>query len=233
MADDLDVMLPAPASAQPSTLKILKFAHAYLETGNGTESARRAGYQGSDINLARLARKLLERDDVGMYVARHLASLISPEEVGSILSEIARGSIEHFLQINDDGSISWDFSTPQAQSNLRLIKSIKQTAHGLHVTIHDPLPALALIAKYTSPVDSRTMQRQSVERFLAQLPPETRNYVRDQVANADVPVIEGKPVIIPEDLDLSFLNPGVLPVDDRPDVEVDAEDDLHEEFSDA
>jgi len=225
--DELDVTLPTPTRAQPATLKILEFARHYLECGNQVEAARRAGFQGTDAALKQTAQRLLARDDVGLYVAKHLTALISPEEVGSILSEIARASIEHFIKIQADGSIEWDFSTPQAQSNLRIIKSIKQTAHGLHVTIHDPLPALALIAKYTRLDDAKTTQRRAVEALLAQLPAETRAFVREHIEReASADVIEGEtPAAVPDDLDLSFLRPGVLPVDVRGEDEVDAEAD--------
>ena len=215
--DHLDVSLPTPVAQQPATLKILQFAKHYLECGNQVEAARRAGYQGTDTTLQGIAKRLLERDDVGLYVAKHLTTLISPEEVGSILSEFARGSIEHFIKIQDDGSFVWDFSTPQAQSNLRLIKSIKPTKYGLQLTLHDPLPALALIAKYSRLEDAKTMQRRAVEAFLAQLPAETRAFVQahiEQEQSGDV--IEGETLAeVPDDMDLSFLRPGVMPVDDR------------------
>src|SRR5262245_9627175 len=94
-----DETLPIPAAQLPTTLKTLKFAQYYLELGDPLEAARRAGFKAaSDTALRQVAQRLLDRDDVGLYVGQHLKALISPEEAGSILSDIARSDIGVFMK---------------------------------------------------------------------------------------------------------------------------------------
>lgn len=211
MPEDEGAMFPVVAEA-PTTIKTLKFAQYYLELGNAQEAARRAGFSApTDAALANLGHRLLQRDDVGLYIAKHLKALLSPEEAGSILSDIARSDISVFMKFLPDGTFVWDFTTPQAQASMHLIRSIKQTKHGMEVQFYDKLQALALIAKYTRLEDPKSMQRRAVEALLAQLPPDQRARVREELTREHSPdVIEGEcpaPFVGP-DVDLSFLRAG-------------------------
>lgn len=225
MPEDKGAKLPVVAEA-PATIKTLKFAQYYLELGNAVEAARRAGFTApSDAALAAVGHRLLQRDDVGLYIAKHLKALLSPEEAGSILSDIARSDISVFMKFSEDGSWAWDFTTPEAQANMHLIQSIKQTRNGLEVKFWDKIQALALIAKYTRLEDPKSMQRRAVEALLAQLPPEQRARVREELTREHSPdVIEGeRPVSFVEPgEDLSFLRAGTV-VPDDPEEETDDE----------
>lgn len=202
--------VPAPPQHQPATVKQLHFARYYLETGNGIESARRAGYKGSDGALRNIADGLLERDDVGLYIGKHLEALMSPEEAGSILSDIARGDIGHFLAIDPEApqGIRIDLSSPEAQSHRHLIRSIKTTRFGVEIQLYDKLTALALIARYTQLENPTSMRRRAVESLISRLSPEERVQVREDLMREwSTDVIEGEtPAVVDlTDDDLSFL----------------------------
>ena len=82
----------------PTTMRQIHFAKAYVECGDILEAARRAGYHGTDYSLRVIGNKLLNQEDVRGLIRRHLKSVITPEEVASIISDIARGSVEHLLR---------------------------------------------------------------------------------------------------------------------------------------
>lgn len=187
----------------PTTMKQIHFAKAYVECGDVLEAARRAGYRGNDYSLRVIGTRLLNQEDVRGLIRRHLKSVITPEEVASIISDIARGSVEHFLardehgniKTNEEGQIQFDFSTLEAQTNFHLIKSIKNTRYGPSIELHDKLAALALIAKIVKVEDQKAMARRMMESVLDALPPELRgkviSHMNREVSND---VIEGSEI---------------------------------------
>lgn len=212
-----DETLPIPAERLPTTVKTLKFAQYYLETGSPLEAARRAGFKASsEAALSLLGNRLLEREDVSLYVVQHLKALISSEEAGSILSDIARGDISVFMKFKPEGGWDWDFSTPQAQANMHLIRAIKATKHGYEIQFYDKLQALALIAKYTGLDDPKSASRRAVERLLVQLSPEQRAQVREELLREpSADLIEGeRGTLVDSDEDLSFLRAGAFVAED-------------------
>lgn len=87
------------------TEKQKAFADAYIETGNQTEAARRAGYKEPNANAARL----MVNDGVSAYIKDRLSALeaqrvASADEVMRFFSSVMRGEVKD--QFGLDPSLS-------------------------------------------------------------------------------------------------------------------------------
>ena len=76
------------------TPKQKAFAEYYIETGNATESARKAGYKGKNLN--RIASENLSKLDIKSYIDEKMKELESKriakaEEVLEYLTRVLRG----------------------------------------------------------------------------------------------------------------------------------------------
>lgn len=76
------------------TPKQKAFAECYIETGNATESARKAGYKGKNLN--RIASENLSKLDIKSYIDEKMKELESQriakaEEVLEYLTRVLRG----------------------------------------------------------------------------------------------------------------------------------------------
>lgn len=76
------------------TPKQRAFADYYIETGNATEAARRAGYKGKNIN--RIASENLSKLDIKQYIDERLSKIederiAKGEEVLQYLTRVMRG----------------------------------------------------------------------------------------------------------------------------------------------
>jgi phage terminase small subunit len=81
------------------TEKQKRFADYYIETGNATESARRAGYKGNNLN--KVASENLAKLDIKNYIDERIAEkdairIAKQDEILAYLSSIMRG--EHTEQ---------------------------------------------------------------------------------------------------------------------------------------
>lgn len=87
------------------TEKQKAFADAYIETGNQTEAARRAGYKDPNANAARL----MVNDGISAYIKERLFALeaqrvASADEVMRFFSSVMRGEVKD--QFGLDPSLS-------------------------------------------------------------------------------------------------------------------------------
>jgi phage terminase small subunit len=76
------------------TEKQKRFADYYIETGNATESARKAGYKGNNLN--KVASENLAKLDIRNYIDEKIAEkdserIAKQDEVLSYLTSIMRG----------------------------------------------------------------------------------------------------------------------------------------------
>ena len=76
------------------TPKQRAFADYYIEIGNATEAARRAGYKGKNLN--RIASENLSKLDIKQYIDERLAKIederiAKGEEVLQYLTRVMRG----------------------------------------------------------------------------------------------------------------------------------------------
>lgn len=148
--------------SKPPTKKQRVFIEEYLRCWNASEAARRAGYK-TKANV--IGAELIALPSIKAVVEKRIDEMkMDTDEVLSRLASYARGSLEPFIRINDDGTTDFDFSHPDAKKNIHLIKKIKTKRKILvegkgdeaeswehewvEVELHDPVHCLELIGKH-------------------------------------------------------------------------------------
>lgn len=152
-------------NTRPITTQQKVFIAEYLRTFNGTHSARVAKYKGDANSLAVTAHRLLRNIKIKAEIERQLADLIMPKsEVLARLTQHAEGTLTPFT--TSDGHI--DLSTPDAQSNIGLLKKlkIKDRHYGsrddpifeteTEIELHDPQAALVQLGWHHKLFTDRT-----------------------------------------------------------------------------
>lgn len=102
------------------------FVERYCVHFNGAKACREAGY--SEENSKQSAHENLTKPYLLDAINEKLRLLsMSAEEATKRLTDMGRGSIESFLDIDENGRTVIDLSKDEAQENLGLIKKLKQT----------------------------------------------------------------------------------------------------------
>lgn len=88
------------------TEKQRRFADYFVETGNGTEAAKKAGYKGKNLN--RIAAENLSKLDIKNYIDEKLEEMsskriASANEVMELLTSAARGELEEVVVVEGEG----------------------------------------------------------------------------------------------------------------------------------
>ena len=143
------------------TVKEQVFVNEYLKCFNGAQAARAANY--SKRSIYSIASENLRKPHIRAEIERRLAEVeMSSVEVLARLSTQARGSQEPFVQVDENGNVSFDFSSENAKQNFHLIKKFemqrkrrvdKNTSNewedeNVRIELHDPQRALELLGKY-------------------------------------------------------------------------------------
>lgn len=105
-------------SLTPKQKLFIKF---YLQTSNGTESARLAGYAGNDVTLGAVASENLRKPLIRSELTRIFNPIADAEEVLARLTKYSRSSIADVL----DGSGAFDIDYAKANHSDDLIKKLK------------------------------------------------------------------------------------------------------------
>lgn len=129
-----------------------RFVTEYLKHFNATKAAEAAGYRSPGGTGAMIIKQASIQRALKMLIDLHVMHV---EEVLAALASHARGTIAHFVRIDDDGIPRVDLSTPQAQENMHLIKSIKYTKDETisAIELHNPQTALIHISRIFGLVD--------------------------------------------------------------------------------
>lgn len=139
------------------------FIDEYLKCWNGAEAARRAGY--APASARQTAYDLLTKPDILAAIDERLKqSAMSADEVLARLTDQARGNMQPFIEVSDDGFASLDFSSDEAKDALHLIKRIRTKRsrrmvgkgeqaepwqdESVELEIYDSQRALETLAKY-------------------------------------------------------------------------------------
>lgn len=110
---------------QQLTDKQKMFVDRYCIHFNATRACKEAGY--SEDTSRQIGSENLSKPYIRHAINERLKELsMSAEEATKRLSDIGRGSIEHFLDIDERGNTIVDLSRNEARENLGLIKKIKQ-----------------------------------------------------------------------------------------------------------
>lgn len=101
--------------------------NAYFETGMNQTQAYLKVYPDSGYDSARTtASTLFAKPNIKAGIRHLLKEKAMPaEEVLARLGDMARATHQPFIRIDNDGFIYFDFSDPEAQNHLHLIKKIK------------------------------------------------------------------------------------------------------------
>lgn len=83
----------------PLTPKQKAFADYYLECGNATEAAERAGYKGNRVTLSAVGTENLRKPLISEYIAKRMAPkeaerIASADEVLQFYSDVMRGKVK-------------------------------------------------------------------------------------------------------------------------------------------
>jgi phage terminase small subunit len=155
------------------TNKQKAFAEAYLRCWSATEAAKVAGY--SEKTARAIGSENLTKPDIKALIQERMRQMqISADEILLLLINQARGSIKPFMKINSQGSLSFDFSTPEALDHMHLIKKIK-CKHSrrivsrddnaeewedetVEIELHDAQNALQLLGRHFGLFDNKFVQ---------------------------------------------------------------------------
>lgn len=108
------------------TNKQQAFIEYYLQCWNASEAARLAGY--SEQTAYSTGSRLLKNVEVQEAVRVRLVELkASADEVLTRFTSHARGTMESFMLIRDDGSAALDLVKASEAKQLHLIKKLKTT----------------------------------------------------------------------------------------------------------
>ena len=145
------------------TVKQLSWVYHYVELGNGTEAAARAGYSGSRRTLAAIGSENLEKP----HIAKKLDEIYSTWGMGARetvarIAKIARSfdkadyiTERELWDYDKNGKRflvglvqSFDLEALQKDGFSILIKKVKQNSRGgMEVEFHDPVKGLEMMAK--------------------------------------------------------------------------------------
>lgn len=132
------------------------FVERYCVHFNGARACREAGY--SEESARFTASENLTKPNISEAINERLRQLsMSAEEATKRLTDMGRGSIESFIQIDENGRTIIDLSKDEARENLGLIKKLKQTKKEFsdgavieivnEIELHDSKDALLNILK--------------------------------------------------------------------------------------
>ncbi len=142
------------------------FINAYFQCNmNATDAYLAIKPTASRTVAGSVGGELMKRPEIRGEIERRISeNIMSPSEVLTRLSDIARASEFEFVRIDEDGRQFFDFNNPKAKEKFHIIKKIKQTQatvrHGraenatetttvwTEVELHDSLEALDKIARY-------------------------------------------------------------------------------------
>lgn len=142
------------------TVKQRKFIDFYLESGNATEAAKRAGY--SEKSAANIGWENVRKREIWEEIQKRLqAKAMSVDEAVGILADFARGDIADFMDI---GGMGFGVSLRDAfeSGKTKLIKKVKQRTtiflskkeseedrevHEIEIELHDPQTAIDKILR--------------------------------------------------------------------------------------
>lgn len=150
---------------KPLTAAELAFIDEYMISLNGTLAYRTLHPKVSYGSARALASKLLTKVNIQKEISKRMSErAMGPAEVLVRLAKQARGTHYPFIRVDAEGFVYFDFSDPEAQKHLYLIKKIKtkrqRHVYGkgedaeewegewVEVELHDPQRALELIGKH-------------------------------------------------------------------------------------
>lgn len=168
------------------TFKQQRFAEAFLgdARGNITEAARLAGYEGNSGQLTRTAQNLMSHPGVRRYLHERSRKAMRADEVLGIIADHARGSMEDFIDVYEDGLVRINLQKAAERGQLHLIKKLKNGKEGLEIELYDAQAALGMVCRNLGLFNDQMKMAVQIDQVIDALPcdEETRDLVRAQLA---------------------------------------------------
>ena len=129
------------------TPKQRAFVSEYLIDFNATQAAIRAGYSKKTANV--IGPENLAKPCIREQIDNHLSERqMSADEVLTRLANIAKGSAEDYLTVDEWGHVSLDLPRMKADGKMNLIKKYKVTKQGgTEIELYDAQGALNSLGK--------------------------------------------------------------------------------------
>lgn len=141
--------LPDDQDLPPLTLKQKLFVESYLETHNGVEACRRAGYKGNYKTLGVVASENLDKPNIAAEIQRRVSmAVMDSNEVLRRLSQHARASLADLL--TEQGEFSLKEAKKRGTDHLLKKLKVRKDKEGItyEYEIHDPQSALVHLGKH-------------------------------------------------------------------------------------
>jgi hypothetical protein len=140
-----DLPQSQPQTERPLNLRQQLFVKYYIQTTNGLEAARKAGYSGEDNVLRAMASENLTKPAIIKAINRLCDPIADAEEVLARLTKYSRSSIADVL--TETGS--FDIRVARENGTDDLIKSVKYDKEGnlSSLEIHDAHDATKDLAR--------------------------------------------------------------------------------------
>ena len=210
--------MPKLAKGQTVTNKERAFCLEYVKHFNATRAAIAAGYSKKSAHYQ--ATEILARPRVKKELEQLLAAhAMTAVEVLARLSDIARVHFADLIELHDIPVLDKDGNHIGNTQAMRvkpdaiekygyLIRSIKNTGHGIQIEVHDPLRALELIGKalglfrdHHIHLNMATLTDPQLERLArGESPPYVVLYSPGQMNDKD-PSVENVIDLLPEEIE--------------------------------
>jgi phage terminase small subunit len=130
------------------TAKQQCFIDEYLQSGNATDAARKAGYQGDDNTLGVTGYDNLRNPKIAKVLqARINQSGLTADETLRGIADIARGDLSAFFNVAG-GIPILDFEKAEKEGKLPLLKKLTVAEGKITFELYDKQRALETFAKY-------------------------------------------------------------------------------------
>lgn len=114
------------AKPKPLSAKAKAFVIEFCKDRNATAAAERAGY--SAKSARQQGSDLLRDERVMAAIEQHWEQYaMGAGEAIKLMSDWARGTIDRFLKVDEDGTLSINLTHLEAKEHRHLIKKLKQT----------------------------------------------------------------------------------------------------------
>lgn len=126
------------------------FINAYVQCLNATESARKAGYKGSDASLAQIGYENLRKLEIRSEIDRIMRESSMPaDEVVFRLAQHASIDLSPFMD-SFGGMVTLNIKAVKEAGLGHLIKKIRNTENGPTIEFYDAQSALDKLARIHS-----------------------------------------------------------------------------------
>jgi phage terminase small subunit len=164
----------------------LRFVTAYLTTANmvGYRAAEEAGIAGTYMSRRAEASRILAKPSIKQAIRDALREDgMTVDECIKRLSDMARGTLDDFVDVAEDGSMTINMVKAKTRGLMHTFKTIQKTKEGWKIERHSALEALDRLARIHKLYgdDQEKVDMNLVNAILSVLPDELRQHVHNSL----------------------------------------------------